>query len=87
VTPPSRTRASARFTTDDYREILRFRTRIRQFLAWSGAQARAAGITPLRAAGPPPLPARMEEELAANPFLRAPDEASFADLRAQKDRF
>jgi hydroxyacylglutathione hydrolase len=50
-------------------------------------QARAAGITPLRAAGPPPLPARMEEELAANPFLRAPDEASFADLRAQKDRF
>jgi DNA-binding MarR family transcriptional regulator len=46
VTPPSRTRASARFTTDDYRAILRFRTRIRRFLAWSGAQARAAGITP-----------------------------------------
>lgn len=46
VTRPSRTRARARFTTDDYREILRFRTRIRRSLAWSGAQARAAGITP-----------------------------------------
>ena len=34
------------FTGDDYRAILRFRTRIRRFLAWSGAQARAAGITP-----------------------------------------
>ncbi|MDA8357378.1 MAG: MarR family transcriptional regulator [Actinomycetota bacterium] len=34
------------FTADDYRAILRFRTRIRRFLAWSGDQARAAGITP-----------------------------------------
>ena len=34
------------FTGDDYRAILRFRTRIRRFLAWSGDQARAAGITP-----------------------------------------
>ena len=27
------------------------------------------------------------EELAANPFLRAPDVATFADLRAKKDKF
>ena len=27
------------------------------------------------------------DELAANPFLRAPDVASFADLRARKDKF
>lgn len=46
MTSPSRTRASARFTTDDYREILRFRTRIRRFLAWSGERARDVGITP-----------------------------------------
>lgn len=35
-----------RFTDADYRAILHFRTRLRRFLAWSGAQARAAGITP-----------------------------------------
>jgi hypothetical protein len=29
----------------------------------------------------------MSDELAANPFLRAPDVATFADLRAKKDRF
>lgn len=34
------------FTNGDYRAILHFRTRLRRFLAWSGAQARAAGITP-----------------------------------------
>lgn len=50
-------------------------------------QARAAAITALRAAGKPTLPARLDEELAANPFLRASNEAHFAELRAQKDRF
>ncbi|MDA8056651.1 MAG: MarR family transcriptional regulator [Actinomycetota bacterium] len=34
------------FTDDDYRSILRFRTRLRRFLAWSAEQARRAGLTP-----------------------------------------
>ena len=40
-----------------------------------------------RAAGQPTVPSTMASELAANPFLRAPDVATFADLRAKKDRF
>jgi len=40
-----------------------------------------------RAAGQPTVPSLLSDELAANPFLRAPDVASFADLRAKKDRF
>ena len=40
-----------------------------------------------RAAGQPTLPSIMSDELAANPFLRAPDVATFADLRAKKDKF
>ena len=40
-----------------------------------------------RAAGQPTLPSTMSDELAANPFLRAPDVATFADLRAKKDKF
>jgi len=40
-----------------------------------------------RAAGQPTVPSLLSDELAANPFLRAPDVASFADLRARKDRF
>jgi hydroxyacylglutathione hydrolase len=50
-------------------------------------QARAETVKRLRAAGQPTLPARLADELAENPFLRAPDAASFADLRARKDRF
>lgn len=38
--------APPRFTDEDYRNILAFRTRLRQFLAWSGSQARRAGLTP-----------------------------------------
>lgn len=34
------------FSDEDYRAILEFRTRLRRFLAWSGEQARAAGLTP-----------------------------------------
>ena len=38
-----------------------------------------------RAAGQPTVPSTMASELAANPFLRAPDVATFADFRAKKD--
>jgi hydroxyacylglutathione hydrolase len=40
-----------------------------------------------RAAGKPTLPSRLSDELACNPFLRAPDVATLADLRARKDVF
>jgi hydroxyacylglutathione hydrolase len=40
-----------------------------------------------RTAGQPTVPSTMANELAANPFLRAPDVATFADIRAKKDRF
>jgi hypothetical protein len=33
------------------------------------------------------VPSRLADELAANPFLRARDVATFADLRARKDKF
>ena len=49
--------------------------------------ARAAEVRRQRAAGQPTLPSVLSDELAANPFLRAPDVATFADLRARKDRF
>ena len=50
-------------------------------------KARAEQVRQQRAAGQPTLPSVMSDELAANPFLRAPDVATFADLRARKDRF
>ncbi|MDE2334703.1 MAG: hydroxyacylglutathione hydrolase [Rhodospirillales bacterium] len=40
-----------------------------------------------RAAGRPSLPSRLADELACNPFLRAADVATLADLRARKDTF
>ena len=40
-----------------------------------------------RAAGQPTVPSIMSDELATNPFLRAPDVTTFADLRAKKDHF
>lgn len=49
--------------------------------------ARAAQARQQRAAGQPTVPSTMGEELAANPFLRAPDVATFARLRAGKDSF
>jgi hydroxyacylglutathione hydrolase len=49
--------------------------------------ARAEEARRQRAAGRPTVPSVMAMELAANPFLRAPDVATFADLRAKKDRF
>lgn len=50
-------------------------------------QAYAARVKALRAQGQPTIPSRLSDELAANPFLRAPDIATLADLRARKDKF
>ena len=49
--------------------------------------AYAAQVTAWRAAGKPSLPSRMSDELAANPFVRAADVATLADLRGRKDKF
>jgi hydroxyacylglutathione hydrolase len=46
-----------------------------------------AKVEQLRAAGQPSVPSVLAEELQANPFLRAPDAASFAAVRAKKDKF
>ncbi|MDR3531076.1 MAG: hydroxyacylglutathione hydrolase [Rhodopila sp.] len=46
-----------------------------------------AKVEQLRSAGQPSVPSTLEDELKANPFLRAPDAASFAALRAKKDKF
>lgn len=50
-------------------------------------QAYAAHVKALRAAGKPTIPSRLSDELAANPFLRAPDVATLAALRSAKDKF
>ena len=50
-------------------------------------QARVREATAQRAAGVPTIPSTMGSERAANPFLRAPDVARFAALRAAKDKF
>ena len=50
-------------------------------------QARAEEVDRLRADGQPTVPSRMGEELDTNPFLRAPDVATLAKLRSQKDTF
>jgi hydroxyacylglutathione hydrolase len=50
-------------------------------------KARAAEVQRLRADGKPTLPSRMSNELAENPFVRAPDVATLAKIRAQKDKF
>ena len=44
-------------------------------------------VEQLRAAGQPSVPSVLADELKANPFLTAPDVASFAALRAKKDKF
>jgi len=38
--------AASEPTDEDYQRLLAFRTRLRQFLQWSEAEAEAAGITP-----------------------------------------
>ncbi len=50
-------------------------------------RARADEVGRLRAEGRPTVPSRLGDELATNPFLRAPDVAAFAALRAAKDGF
>ncbi len=50
-------------------------------------KARVAEAEADRAAGQPTLPALLGEEMRTNPFLRAPDVATLARLRAAKDDF
>ncbi len=50
-------------------------------------EAYAQQVRAWRAAGKPTVPSRLSDELAANPFLRAPDVATLADLRSRKDQF
>ena len=47
----------------------------------------AEGVRARRAAGHATVPSRLADERACNPFLRAPDVATLADLRARKDKF
>jgi hydroxyacylglutathione hydrolase len=47
----------------------------------------AAQIRARRAAGEATIPSRLGDELACNPFLRAPDVASLARLREAKNKF
>jgi hydroxyacylglutathione hydrolase len=48
---------------------------------------RAAEVDQLRAEGKPTVPTRLGDEKAQNPFLRAPDAASLANIRTAKDNF
>lgn len=48
---------------------------------------RLAEVTALRDAGQPTVPTTLAEERRSNLFLRAPDAADFARLRAAKDSF
>jgi hydroxyacylglutathione hydrolase len=50
-------------------------------------QSRAKEVDRLRAEGQPTIPCRLADELAENPFMRAPDIATLAELRSQKDKF
>ena len=50
-------------------------------------RAQAEAARGLRAAGRPTVPTTLAQELAANPFLRAPDQARFAALREAKNSF
>jgi hydroxyacylglutathione hydrolase len=50
-------------------------------------QRRASEVDRLRAQGQPTVPSRLADELAENPFLRAPDAATLAEIRKRKDNF
>jgi hydroxyacylglutathione hydrolase len=50
-------------------------------------KTRAAEVDRLRAAGLATVPSTLAAELAENPFMRAPDVATLADIRAKKDKF
>ncbi|MFK3890052.1 hydroxyacylglutathione hydrolase [Sphingomonas sp. NPDC079357] len=47
---------------------------------------RMAEVDRLRAAGEPTIPTTIGDERATNPFLRAPDVATFAERRLRKDQ-
>jgi hydroxyacylglutathione hydrolase len=49
-------------------------------------RARADQVAGLRAAGVPTVPSRLSDELAENPFMRAPDAVALGEIRAAKDR-
>ena len=49
--------------------------------------AYAERVKELRAMGMPTLPSLLSDELECNPFLRAGDVATLADLRARKDKY
>ena len=53
----------------------------------SRLQARAVEVDRLRSTGQATVPSRLVDELAENPFLRAPDAAALAAIRTQKDNF
>jgi hydroxyacylglutathione hydrolase len=50
-------------------------------------EAHVRDILALREAGQPTVPTLLGQEKRLNPFLRAPDAAAFATLRAAKDQF
>jgi hydroxyacylglutathione hydrolase len=50
-------------------------------------RAMAQTATALRGAGRPTVPTTLAQELAANPFLRAPTAARLAEIRSAKDSF
>ena len=53
----------------------------------SDISKRLAEVTALRDRGEITLPTSVAEERRTNPFVRAPDVATFARLRADKDSF
>ena len=50
-------------------------------------EARSAEVDRQRAEGRPTVPTRLDAELAANPFLRAPTAEALGAIRTQKDNF
>jgi len=50
-------------------------------------RTRAAAVDRLRAAGLPTVPSLLGDELAENPFLRAPSADALGALRSRKDQF
>ena len=50
-------------------------------------QARAKEVERQRTAGQATVPTKLSDELAENPFLRAPDAAALAVIRTRKDNF
>lgn len=53
----------------------------------SALQQRMQQVRDIRAKGEPTVPGVLEEELATNPFLRAPDVEAFAKLRKARNHF